>query len=135
MADREQTRRKCRVLIVENYDGLGTFLASALKDAGYHAAVAENGMQARSLAVRNIDVALVDAVLPGESGTSLAEFFSANAVPVVMMSGDQRVIENAGACRYPFLAKPFSIARLKATLKDVIAAQPAAPGEVASFDI
>ena len=135
MAVEARTRRKRRVLIVENYDGLGTFLASALREAGYNVTVAESGTQVRALALRNINVALVDAMLPGEPGTSLAAFFGGHAIPVIMMSGDENFIGNAGACKYPFLAKPFSIARLKGTLEKVLAGADVATPDIQKTEL
>lgn len=127
-------QRKRRVLVVENFDDLRTFLAGALKEAGYHVTVAVDARQARLALAGKIDVVLLDAKLPGESGGSLADFCATRSVPAILMSGDIDCIETGDRCGYPFIAKPFKLATLMTMLDEAVATGDDAGREIAAAE-
>src|SRR5271168_4755465 len=55
---------------------------------------------------------LVDCLMSGEQGNSLAEHASELGVPTILTSGDPHYIETRSAHPFPFLAKPFRLTSL-----------------------
>jgi two-component system, OmpR family, response regulator len=69
-----------RVLVAEDEPAAAAALAEILRQEGYEAVVAHNGLEALELAVRESpDVALLDIGLPGLDGYRLAERLYARA--------------------------------------------------------
>ncbi len=65
----------CRVLIVEDRPEIQELLSEVFADQGYRFAVVANGGEMRkALATSDVDVAVIDVVLPGaEDGLALAK--------------------------------------------------------------
>ena len=117
-----------RVLIVEDEPAIAELVAVNLKHAGFLPICAEDGEAAQ----RAIDAVLPDAILldwmlPGESGLSLARKWRRNArskaVPIIMLTarGDEpdRIAGlDAGADDY--LTKPFSVQEMLARIRAVL---------------
>jgi two-component system phosphate regulon response regulator PhoB len=117
-----------RVLIVEDEPAISELVAVNLKHAGFMPICAEDGESAQ----RAIDAVLPDAILldwmlPGESGLSLARKWRRNArtkaVPILMLTarGDEpdRIAGlDAGADDY--LTKPFSVQEMLARIRAVL---------------
>ena len=117
-----------RVLIVEDEPAIAELVAVNLKHAGFLPICAEDGESAQ----RAIDAVLPDAILldwmlPGESGLSLARKWRRNArtkaVPILMLTarGDEpdRIAGlDAGADDY--LTKPFSVQEMLARIRAVL---------------
>ncbi len=118
-----------RVLIVEDESAIAELIAVNLRHNGFQPICASDGESAqRELDSVLPDVILLDWMLPGESGLSLARKWRANprtrATPILMLTarGDEadRVAGlDAGADDY--IAKPFStremLARVRAVLR------------------
>lgn len=117
-----------RVLIVEDEPAIAELVAVNLKHAGFMPICAEDGESAQ----KAIDAVLPDAILldwmlPGESGLSLARKWRRNArtkaVPILMLTarGDEpdRIAGlDAGADDY--LTKPFSVQEMLARIRAVL---------------
>jgi two-component system, OmpR family, phosphate regulon response regulator PhoB len=117
-----------RVLIVEDEPAIAELVAVNLKHAGFLPICADDGESAQ----RAIDAVLPDAILldwmlPGESGLSLARKWRKNArtraVPILMLTarGDEpdRIAGlDAGADDY--LTKPFSVQEMLARIRAVL---------------
>lgn len=107
-----------RVLVVDDDEDFGEFLAEALGDEGYEtAAYAEPHKALAAAASREFGLAFVDVNMPGTPGVELAEklMVAHPGIQVVLMSsrGDVATVLRAlqiGA--YDFLAKPFARAEL-----------------------
>ncbi len=123
-----------RILVVDDDEGLRELLVRYLADNGYDAAgVADGVAMRRHLAAHRVDLILLDVMLPGESGLSLARALGAEgSPPIIMLSarGDEidRVVGlEVGADDY--LPKPFShrelLARIAAVLRRRAAPAPA----------
>lgn len=114
------------VLLVDDERDIRDPLASYLSKNGFRVTKAEDAAAARAvLAVHAIDLVLLDIMMPGEQGTSLAGFIHATSrIPVILLTAkaeemDRIVGLEIGADDY--VTKPFSprelLARMKAVLR------------------
>jgi len=79
------TDRK-HLLVVDDDVGLRELLVRYLSDNGYAVAgVADGEAMKRHLATYPVDLVLLDVMLPGESGLSLARTLTAQAAPAIIM--------------------------------------------------
>ncbi len=128
-----------RVLVVDDDPGLRSLLEAYLGDSGFAVATAIDGEAMwQALASGMPDVIVLDLMLPGEDGLSLARRLRAESnVPILMLSARGEEIDRVvglemGADDY--LAKPFSprelLARLRALLR-----RSQGPGEVAATPV
>lgn len=114
-----------RLLVVEDESALRAAIAAALRDAGFVVAVAADGrgFQERVSGFRP-DAAVLDVMLPGESGLVLARQLRAHGeIPVLFVTardavGDRLAGFDAGADDY--IVKPFVLAELVARVRAVL---------------
>ena len=113
------------VLVVDDDAELGRLLTGVLASNGFRVSVAANGKaMARSLRAAQIDLIILDIMMPGEDGLSLCRRLRANGtIPIIMLtargSEDDRVVGlEMGADDY--LVKPFSIDELLARIRAVL---------------
>lgn len=130
-----------RVLVVDDDPALRGLLRDYLGVSGFQVDEADGGEQMRQrMAAALPDVVVLDIMLPGEDGLSLARALRRDSnLPILMLSarGDEidRVVGlEVGADDY--LAKPFSprelLARIRALLRRAGAAAPASEAAVPS---
>jgi two-component system phosphate regulon response regulator OmpR len=130
-----------RVLVVDDDPALRELLRDYLGESGFQVDEADGGEQMRQrMAAALPDVLVLDIMLPGEDGLSLARALRRDSnLPILMLSarGDEidRVVGlEVGADDY--LAKPFSprelLARIRALLRRAGAAAPASKAAAAS---
>jgi DNA-binding response OmpR family regulator len=129
-----------RILIVDDDEGLRELLVRYLSDSGFAvAAVAEGGAMRQHLATHPVDLILLDVMLPGEDGLTLARSLSAEGAPAIIMLSargeevDRIVGLEVGADDY--LPKPFSHRELLARVTAVLRRRraPVAPGRFRHF--
>lgn len=134
------TGSRSRILVVDDDEGLRELLVRYLSDNGYEAAaVGEGGAMRRHLATQPVDLILLDVMLPGEDGLSLARALSAEGSPAIIMLSargeevDRIVGLEVGADDY--LPKPFSHRELLARVAAVLRRRrtPVAPGRFRHF--
>lgn len=121
-----------RILVVDDDEGLRELLVRYLSDNGYEAAGVPDGTaMKRHLAAHPVDLLLLDVMLPGEDGLSLARALGGQSAPsIIMLSArgaeiDRIVGLEVGADDY--LPKPFSHRELLARVAAVLRRrQPAA---------
>lgn len=117
---------KASILIVEDDPSLAEVLDYNLKHEGYETRVARDGQQGlRDLRLHTPDLVILDLMLPGEDGLSIARRLQSNhRLPIVMISArgeelDRIVGLEVGADDY--LPKPFNprelLARIRAVLR------------------
>jgi DNA-binding response OmpR family regulator len=113
------------ILIVDDERDIRDPLASYLVKNGMRVTKAENAAAARQiLAAHAIDLILVDIMMPGEDGLSLAGFVRATSgVPVILVTAkaedtDRIVGLELGADDY--VTKPFNPRELSARIKSVL---------------
>lgn len=114
------------LLIVDDERDIRDPLASYLGRNGFRVSKAESAAAAREiLAVHAIDLVLLDVMMPGEDGLSLAGFLRATStIPVILLTAKAEEMDRVlgleiGADDY--VTKPFSprelLARVKAVLR------------------
>jgi signal transduction histidine kinase len=126
-ADREDGGRS-RILIVEDNTDLVRYIGEVLS-ARYHVMSATDGVAALELANRFVpDLILCDLMMPGMSGFEVLQQLRAGtvtrAIPIVVLSARQDVESRAWARTQgadAFLAKPFHMSELMATLDALLA--------------
>lgn len=117
-----------RVLVVEDESAIAELISLNLRHAGYEVTLAASAEQAQA-AVDGVlpDLVLLDWMLPGQSGLSLARRWRADArtreLPIIMLTAradetDKVAGLDAGADDY--LAKPFSTNELMARIRAVL---------------
>lgn len=135
------------VLVVEDEPAILELIAVNLEHAGYAALRAASGEQAAQILRETLpDVALLDWMLPGQSGLALARRLRADArtreLPIIFLTAradehDKVSALEAGADDY--LTKPFSprelVARIRAVLRRRAPQLGDAPVEVAGLSL
>ncbi|MBV9523521.1 MAG: response regulator [Alphaproteobacteria bacterium] len=103
-----------RILVVDDDAEIREVLKTFLEGAGYDVAMARTSDEARRFVEESaLDLAIIDAVLPGESGLSLAEWASREKkLPVVLVSGDWYAFQQLKGYPYVRLSKPFRMSNL-----------------------
>jgi DNA-binding response OmpR family regulator len=125
-----------RILVVDDDEGLRELLVRYLSDNGYTVVgVADGAAMKAHLSTHPVDLLLLDVMLPGEDGLSLARALNAQgSPPIIMLSArgeeiDRIVGLEVGADDY--LPKPFShrelLARIAAVLRRRRVPAPAGP--------
>jgi two-component system phosphate regulon response regulator OmpR len=132
-------RRPTRILVVDDDRRTRTLLQSYLVEVGFDVTVAEDGtLLEQMLARQNIDLMVLDLMLPGEDGLSLCRRMRGQFVdvPIIMLSArgddvDRIVGLELGADDY--LPKPFNprelVARINAVLRRRLEAPIGAPAQ------
>jgi two-component system OmpR family response regulator len=127
-----------QLLIVEDEDRLGRFIARALRGQGYEVDIARTGPEGLACALaREYDLLLLDLMLPGMGGADVLKellrhrpdqrVLVLSAIPDV----DVRVkVLELGAV--DFLAKPFAVAELAARVRTRLRIEPVAAGPASS---
>lgn len=121
-----ETRGGLKVLLVDDEPSIREPLAAFLRRECFEVAEAEDAAAARELlSEKRFDIALLDIMMPGEDGLSLARFVIGNHdLPVIMLTArteetDRIIGLELGADDY--VAKPFSprelVARIRAVLR------------------
>jgi DNA-binding response OmpR family regulator len=136
---------KKRVLVVEDNSNMGFLLKEYLGDNGFEVLLCVDGDSGLSKFLEQpVDLCLIDVMLPGIDGFTLAERIrQANAlVPVIFLTArsmkeDKIKGFNIGGDDY--VTKPFDeeelLCRIHAVLNRYESQPPANPEEVASFEI
>ncbi len=117
------------VLIVEDEEALAALFQDLLTEEGYETYVAHDGRDAlRQLAEVQPDVVLSDVMLPFVTGLELARAMAASpahhTIPVILMTAAGQGMVMDGTPYAAFLAKPFDLSRLIATLERVLHPPP-----------
>ena len=126
-----------RILIVDDDRRIREMLAAYLEDEGFVISQAEDGRQLRAeIAAAEIDLVLLDQVIPGEDGlTLLRELRRRSSVPVIMITGKGEMLDRViglevGADDY--IAKPFHLREVLARIRAVLRRSPQASSSLAS---
>lgn len=113
------------ILVVDDDARIRSMLRRYLKDEGFEISEAEDGPTLRSaLAGKPADLVLLDLVLPGEDGFTLAHYIrQRSSTPIIMLTGKGDVIDRvagleAGADDY--IAKPFHLREVLARIRTVL---------------
>jgi two-component system OmpR family response regulator len=118
--------RTPHILVVDDHRDIRDLLARFLAKHGFRASVAESAAAARkAMQAADIDLIVLDIMMPGEDGLSLTRFVrETKDIPVILLTAmgeetDRIIGLEVGADDY--LAKPFNprelLARVKAVLR------------------
>ena len=101
----------CRVLIVEDRPEIQELLSEIFADQGFRFVVVTNGGEMRkALATGDVDVAVIDVVLPSrDDGLALAKEVAAQGVGVILVTGSHDHFETVEKSGHRYLFKPFRI--------------------------
>src|SRR4051794_8369237 len=102
----------CKVLIVEDDSEIRGVLAETLAGPGYRFTLTGTAAEMRAALASepDIDIAVIDVVLPGGShGIALAHEVAAQGVPVILTSGDHSRAEAIAKSGHRYIMKPFRI--------------------------
>ncbi len=113
------------ILVVDDEQEIRTLVQDYLSGEGYRVSTAENGEEMhRILAQSPVDLVILDLMLPGQDGLSLARSLrSQSGVGIVILTGRGEIVDRIiglemGADDY--LAKPFNLRELLARVKSVL---------------
>ncbi|MBS0560773.1 MAG: response regulator [Proteobacteria bacterium] len=142
------------ILIVDDDPRIRTMLRRYLSEEGFKVTEADGGPAMRTaLAAGGADLVLLDLVMPGEDGLTLARQIRHDTdIPVIILTGKGDVIDRVAGLEIgadDYIAKPFHLREVLARIRTVLrraqprqvppppaAAQPrpAEPNETATFD-
>ena len=122
MSDRVE--QAARILVVDDDPRIRQMLARYFEQEGYRVSLAADGTAMRAqLSAKHIDVVLLDVVMPGEDGLTLAREVRAKSdVGIIMLTGRDDVLDRVvglevGADDY--IAKPFHLREVLARVKSL----------------
>lgn len=116
------------VLLVEDEESVRTVVARLLKRLGYRVSTAADAEETFQLLDdgNEFDLVLTDIIMPGLSGTSMAEILRERHpdLPFLFMSGytSRESGVNPQHPPEPYLAKPFTIQELAEKVREVLKA-------------
>lgn len=114
-----------RILVVEDDAEVREVVCEFLRDSGHLVSSAESARQARELLAREaVDLLIIDCVMSGEQGGSLAEHAATLQVPAILTSGDPRYRDLLPKFSAPFLTKPFRLRELGELVTQMLALPP-----------
>jgi two-component system, OmpR family, response regulator len=120
------------ILVVDDDPRIRQMLIRYFEQEGYRISAAEDGAAMRAqLNAMPVDVILLDVVMPGEDGLTIAREIRARSdVGIIMLTGRDEVLDRVvglevGADDY--IAKPFHLREVLARVKSVVRRRKAAP--------
>ncbi|MDO5292330.1 MAG: response regulator transcription factor [bacterium] len=114
-----------RILVVEDEEPIRNLIAINLEMVGYEVLTSENGSEALALLEREqVDLILLDVMLPGIDGFTLIEQINLEETPVIFLTAKENVLDRVKGLRLgadDYIVKPFEsielIARVEATMR------------------
>jgi DNA-binding response OmpR family regulator len=112
------------ILVVDDDQRIRQMLTRYFEQEGYRISVAADGPALRAQLNDSVDVILLDVVMPGEDGLTLAREIRANSdVGIIMLTGRDDVLDRVvglevGADDY--IAKPFHLREVLARVRSVL---------------
>ena len=112
------------ILVVDDDQRIRQMLTRYFEQEGYRVSVAADGAAMRAQLNDSVDVILLDVVMPGEDGLTLArEIRASSDVGIIMLTGRDDVLDRivgleVGADDY--IAKPFHLREVLARVKSVL---------------
>ncbi len=124
----DASRRKLRVLVVEDNDTVGQFAVEMLLDLGHRPVRAANAQEALAALGDDggdFDAVFSDVMMPGMNGLAMAQVLRERfaSLPVLLTSGYSHVVAQEGTHGFELLKKPYSVGALAQRLEQVVAAR------------
>jgi two-component system, OmpR family, response regulator len=128
------------VLIVDDEPRIRTMLRRYLGEEGFKVTEAKDGAEMTAALARGmVDLVLLDLVMPGEDGLSLArQVRQRSAIPIIMLTGKGDLIDRVAGLETgadDYITKPFELREVLARIRSVLrrtAVRMAAAGSAAS---
>jgi DNA-binding response OmpR family regulator len=121
----DPAERPLHILVVDDDPRIRQMLTRYFEQEGYRVSAAADGAAMRAqLSARPVDVILLDVVLPGQDGLTIAREIRAKSdVGIIMLTGRDEVLDRVvglevGADDY--IAKPFHLREVLARVKSVL---------------
>ena len=109
------------ILVVDDDLDICEVVRDLLENNGWRVSMATQGaVMRRVVAAETVDLVILDMLMPGESGASLAQHARECGLPVLLMTGDpghRAAVEDSG---FPFLLKPFRGVDLLALVSELL---------------
>jgi DNA-binding response OmpR family regulator len=128
----DRTEQSLHILVVDDDPRIRQLLTRFFEQEGYRVSSAADGAAMRAqLRARPVDVILLDVVMPGQDGFTIAREIRAKSdVGIIMLTGRDEVLDRVvglevGADDY--IAKPFHLREVLARVKSVVRRQRPAP--------
>ena len=113
-----------RILIVEDERPIADLIQLSLEGEGYHCTCVYDGIAAADLITnRQIDLILLDVMLPGASGFELMDYIRPTGMPVIFLTAKANVDDRVRGLHLgadDYLVKPFEIVELQARVEAVL---------------
>ncbi|TXF89139.1 response regulator transcription factor [Neolewinella aurantiaca] len=113
-----------QILIIEDEANVASFIRQGLKESGYNAFVAFDGPTGLELLKqKNIDLVVLDVILPGMSGLEIASTIRAmgyTSLPIIMLTAlgaTDNIVKGLDAGADDYLVKPFKFKELLARIR------------------
>ena len=119
-----QRDNAAHILVVDDDQRIRQMLSRYFDQEGYRVSVAADGVALRAQLTDSVDVILLDVVMPGEDGLTLAREIRAKSdVGIIMLTGRDDVLDRivgleVGADDY--ISKPFHLREVLARVKSVL---------------
>src|ERR1700760_268249 len=119
-----QRDNAAHILVVDDDQRIRQMLSRYFVQEGYQVSVASDGEALRAQLTESVDVILLDVVMPGEDGLTLAREIRAKSdVGIIMLTGRDDVLDRVvglevGADDY--IPKPFHLREVLARVKSVL---------------
>lgn len=113
-----------KILIVEDEEAIRLVLSMHLSLVGHEVALAEDAQKARALLAQGeVDLAVLDIMLPGEDGFSLGEALIAQGTPVLFLTAKTGLGDRVRGLRMgaqDYMLKPFEPTELLARVENIL---------------
>src|SRR5216684_2570815 len=116
---------KLHILVVDDEREICGLIQEYLSSEGYRVSIAHDGAEMRRVMVQSpVDLVILDVILPGEDGLTLARLLrESSRIGIIMLTGRGEVVDRIiglemGANYY--LPKPFHLRELLATVRSVL---------------
>jgi len=116
-----------RILVVEDEAGLRSMVRETLSQRGYKVLEARDGEEAVRLfheQGKNIDLLLMDVVMPKGGGLDVAEKLRPHTPKILLMSGYTDRINEIEKSRFQLLHKPFAPDTLAQRIREILDQKP-----------
>ena len=113
------------VLVVDDEPRIRTLLRRYLADEGFKVSEAGDGVTMRAVLEREaIDLVLLDLMMPGEDGLSLARYIRQRSdIPIIMLTGKGDLIDRVAGLETgadDYITKPFELREVLARIRTVM---------------
>jgi DNA-binding response OmpR family regulator len=121
------------ILVVDDDPRVRQMLTRYFEQEGYRVSAASDGASMRAqLNAKKVDVILLDVVMPGEDGLSIAREIRAKSdLGIIMLTGRDEVLDRVVGLEVgadDCIAKPFHLREVLARVKSVVRLRKPAPG-------